>query len=178
MESSALFNRVFHRWLERRLIEGSPTLKRAFCRLAYKEERNQNAVAALRDAAWRIADWSDFPATWQRPACPSREQLDSLLSSLAEVTRGWKAASSGYQYLKSTLLAAAELGERAAIMRATGAIDYDTLEAELCYIGRRRYESARLYGAFLPHTGLLPAMAGPHHGAGRLQLAGRHGVRR
>jgi hypothetical protein len=51
-------------------------------------------------------------------------------------------ASSGYQYLKSTLLAAAELGKRAAIMRATGAIDYDTLEAELCYIGRRRYESA------------------------------------
>ena len=93
MESSALFDRVFRRWLERRLIEGSATLKRAFCRLAYKDERNQDAVAALRDAAWRIADWRDFPAKWQRPASPSREQLDALLKSIAEVTGAWKAAS-------------------------------------------------------------------------------------
>jgi ATP-dependent helicase/nuclease subunit A len=166
MDSSALFNRVFHRWLERRLIEGSPTLKRAFCRLAYKDERNQNAVAALRDAAWRIADWRDFPAKWQRPASPSREQLDSLLISIAEVTRGWKAASSGYQYLRATLFAAAELGERAAIMRAAGAIDYDTLEAELCYVGRRRYESAdftalsyRIPDCFLQWQGLITELA-------------------
>ncbi len=26
-------------------------------------------------------------------------------------------------------------------MRAAGSIDYDTLEAELCFVGRRRYES-------------------------------------
>jgi ATP-dependent exoDNAse (exonuclease V) beta subunit len=141
MESSALFGRVFRRWLERRLVEGSATLKRAFCRLAYKDERNEDAVASLRDAAWKIADWRDFPAKWRRPASPSREQLDALLTSLAEVTGAWKAVTSGYQFLKSSLIPAAELGERVAFMRAAGCVDYDSLEAELCYVGRRRYES-------------------------------------
>jgi ATP-dependent exoDNAse (exonuclease V) beta subunit len=130
MESSALFAHVFRRWLERRLTEGSTTLKRAFCRLAYKDERNQDAVAALRDAAWKIADWRDFPAKWQRPTSPFREQLDALLTSIAGVTGAWKAATNGYQYLRSSLFAAA------------GCVDYDSLEAELCYVGRRRYESS------------------------------------
>jgi ATP-dependent exoDNAse (exonuclease V) beta subunit len=142
MESSALFAHVFRRWLERRLTEGSTTLKRAFCRLAYKDERNQDAVAALRDAAWKIADWRDFPAKWQRPTSPFREQLDALLTSIAGVTGAWKAATNGYQYLRSSLFAAAELGERAAIMKSAGCVDYDSLEAELCYVGRRRYESS------------------------------------
>jgi ATP-dependent helicase/nuclease subunit A len=44
MESAALFAKVFERWLETRLAQGSPTLNRAFSRLAYRDDKNQDAV--------------------------------------------------------------------------------------------------------------------------------------
>jgi ATP-dependent exoDNAse (exonuclease V) beta subunit len=140
MESAALFAKVFKRWLERRLAHGSPTLDRAFSRLAYRDEKNQDPIGPLLDSAWKLADWRDFPTPWRQPKGFDRDKLRGLLARVAEATAGWKGASSNYQYLKATLFPAAELGERVRIATEASALDDDSLEAELCYVGRRHYE--------------------------------------
>ena len=48
-------------------------------------------------------------------------------------------------------------------MKAAGCVDYDSLEAELCYVGRRRYESNDFTALAYRTTRLLPAMADPDH---------------
>lgn len=142
MESAALFAKVFKRWLEGRLAHGSPTLDRAFSRLAYRDEKNQDPIGPLLDAAWKLADWRDFPTPWRHPQGFDRDKLHGLLARVAETTADWKGASSNYQYLRATLFPAAELGDRVRIATEACALDDDSLEAELCYVGRRRYEQA------------------------------------
>jgi len=66
-----LFAVVFRRWVERRLSEPSPTLRRAITRLAWRDDgEGRDPLASLRKAAWSLVEWRDHPAPWTHRGHP------------------------------------------------------------------------------------------------------------
>jgi ATP-dependent exoDNAse (exonuclease V) beta subunit len=76
-----VFGRVFRRWMENKLMSPSPVLARAFARLTWSAE----PVQQLRNAAWTLAEWRDFDASWDRRHF-DREALLLALSGKAGTT--------------------------------------------------------------------------------------------
>ena len=67
-EAPRLFARSFGRWIEEQLEAMRPGLRRELARLVVgRWSPNQSALDRLREAAWRLVDWRDFDAGWQRP---------------------------------------------------------------------------------------------------------------
>ena len=83
-----VFARVFHDWLENRLEQGSPTLRRCFARLTRIEERSPIApLDRLRFEAWKLAEWRDHDAPWQRNAFDRQQTLDAAFERVRAFLR-------------------------------------------------------------------------------------------
>src|SRR5262245_51666609 len=57
------FSQVFRSWIERRLSNPPPVLRRAFARLAWRDHPAA-PIAELENAAWELAQWRDHDAAW------------------------------------------------------------------------------------------------------------------
>ncbi|MCY3963910.1 MAG: UvrD-helicase domain-containing protein [Acidobacteria bacterium] len=78
-EAPRLFARSFGRWIEEELEAMRPGLRRELARLMVgRWSPNQSALERLRDAAWRLVDWRDFGAGWQRPEFDREATLREL----------------------------------------------------------------------------------------------------
>ncbi|MBI3683786.1 MAG: UvrD-helicase domain-containing protein [Acidobacteria bacterium] len=75
---------VFRRWLEEKLNCESPGLRRALARLAVREEREleYTPFESLEQAGWRLMEWRDFPAGWQRPPLDRETVIDGLIENV------------------------------------------------------------------------------------------------
>jgi ATP-dependent exoDNAse (exonuclease V) beta subunit len=86
--SRAIHARAFDRWVQSRLGEMPPTLRRALARLGLDGGFSDDPpLKKLRNAAFGLLDWRDFPAPWRREEFPRSELLDRLIEegrSLAE----------------------------------------------------------------------------------------------
>lgn len=86
-EASALFAMVFRRWVESRLSEPNPVLRRALTRLTWRDDgEGRDPLTSLRNAAWTLIDWRDHPATWSRRPFDRTAALDSIIAGTREVT--------------------------------------------------------------------------------------------
>ncbi|MCY3929864.1 MAG: UvrD-helicase domain-containing protein [Acidobacteria bacterium] len=78
-EAPRLFARSFGRWIEDQLGSMRPGLRRELARLTVARwSPNQSALDRLREAAWRLVDWRDFGAPWQRPEFDREATLREL----------------------------------------------------------------------------------------------------
>jgi hypothetical protein len=74
---------VFRRWVERRLSEPSPTLRRAIARLAWRDDgEGRDPLASLRKAGWSLVEWRDHPTPWTHRAVDRVAALDSIVGGL------------------------------------------------------------------------------------------------
>ena len=81
-----VFGRVFRKWIERKLTAPSPALSRALARLAWRADRNEGEpLDELRKAAWNLAEWRDFDASWVRREFDREAELERLVDHAAEV---------------------------------------------------------------------------------------------
>src|SRR5580693_5926443 len=88
-ESARLYQKAFRAWLERRLDEDSPGLRRAFARLAWRESwrdpaDDSPAIDQLQSAGWKLLEWRDYPASWRRDPFSRREEIDTLVRMVGE----------------------------------------------------------------------------------------------
>jgi ATP-dependent exoDNAse (exonuclease V) beta subunit len=74
----SVYASVFRRWLQRKLNEDSPGLRRALARLAADRDTEYTPIERLQSAGWAILEWRDFPLPWQRPELRREEILDQL----------------------------------------------------------------------------------------------------
>ncbi|MCC6364082.1 MAG: UvrD-helicase domain-containing protein [Bryobacterales bacterium] len=76
-----VYEGVFRRWLQGKLNEDSPGLRRALARLAVREQRDQDTtpIESLQYAGWSLIEWRDFPRAWQRPPLAREAVIDQLL---------------------------------------------------------------------------------------------------
>ncbi len=78
-EAPRLFERAFRGWIEEQLESMPPGLRRELARLtAGPWSPRQPPLDRLRDAAWRLVEWRDFPSNWKRPDFDRDEELADL----------------------------------------------------------------------------------------------------
>ena len=90
-EAPRLFNRAFRSWIEEQLESMPPGLRRELARLTAGPWSPQRApLDRLRDTAWRLVEWRDFPSSWRRPDFDREAQLGDLalrVERLADLLR-------------------------------------------------------------------------------------------
>jgi ATP-dependent exoDNAse (exonuclease V) beta subunit len=159
-EAGRLYRRAFRSWLERRLDEDSPGLRRAFARLSWRDAwEDSSAIDQLQRAGWKLVEWRDFPAPWRRDTFAREAEIDTL----ARMTRDLAALSSRPRRVTDDLFRGLEPARALAgwIEQAEGlgARDYDALEGRLLKLGRdlkgSRKKGSGEYGGGVAREDLL-----------------------
>lgn len=130
-ESSRLYQRAFRAWLERRLAEPSPGLRRAFARLAWRDSWDDSPpLEQLQYAGRKLVEWRDYPAPWRREPFARDEETGTLLRmarELAELSsRPRRVTDNLYIGLQPVRL----------MVQGVAAHDQDSLEAAVLKLGR------------------------------------------
>jgi ATP-dependent helicase/nuclease subunit A len=141
-ESGRLYRRAFRSWLERRLDEDSPGLRRAFARLSWRDGwEDSSALDQLQRAGWKLVEWRDYPAPWRRDAFAREAEIDTL----ARMTRDLAASSSRPRRVTDDLFKGLEPARALAawmeqaeglIGKTAGTRDYDAVEGRLLKLAR------------------------------------------
>ncbi len=126
-----LFDEAFDSWFQRVLGDPPEGIRRILRRRTSRRD-DGGPRAALRAAAWSLAEHRDFDAAWRRDPFAREAAIDELIPRLEKV--GGLAASAYREddWLRKNLVEVQrfveELGRRE---RARGSRDYDGLEAAL-----------------------------------------------
>lgn len=85
-EAGRLYQAAFRAWLERRLNEDSPGLRRAFARLAWRDSWDESApLEQLQWAGRKLVEWRDYPAPWRRESFAREEEIRSIVTRVREL---------------------------------------------------------------------------------------------
>ncbi len=136
-EAHRIYGRAFRTWLEKRLGEDSPGLRRAFARLAWRESWDDSpALEQLQRTGWKLVEWRDYPAPWRRDPFERESEIDTI----ARMTRDLADMSSQPRRVTDDLYQGTRPARDLAgwIERAEtlGKRDYDALEGRLLKLGR------------------------------------------
>jgi ATP-dependent helicase/nuclease subunit A len=130
-ESSRLYQRAFRTWLERRLAEPSPGLRRAFARLAWRDSWDDSPpLEQLQYAGRKLVEWRDYPAAWRREPFARDEEIGTVLRMARELadlsSRPRRVTDNLYIGLQPVRL----------MVQGAAAHDQDSLEAAVLKLGR------------------------------------------
>ena len=132
-EAVRLYERAFRRWIEQRLEDPPPGVRRALSRLAVDAgSRNGTPLDLLRQAGWALAGWRDFPARWRQEPWDREEEIDGLVQQVAALAAMRRRCENRWDNLRRDLRHTATLDTW--IRRSesvTERRDYDGLEARL-----------------------------------------------
>ncbi len=143
-ETYRIYKRSFRTWLEARLGEDSPGLRRAFARLAWRDGWDESpALEQLERAGWKLVEWRDYPAAWRRDPFGREGEIDTLARmtrDLAEMSRQPRRVNDDLYLGTAPARALAGWMEQ---VEALGKRDYDGLEGRLLKLGRELRKSTK-----------------------------------
>lgn len=136
-EANRIYQQSFRAWMERRLDQPSPALRRAFARLAHRDSWDDSpAMERLARAGWKLIEWRDYPAPWHEETFARGEEITTLL----RMTRELAAASASPRRVTDNLYKGlAPARALAGWLDRTGAVgppDSDTMESLLLKLAR------------------------------------------
>jgi ATP-dependent helicase/nuclease subunit A len=136
-EAGRLYQKAFRAWLERRLGENSPGLRRAFARLAWRDSWDDApAIDQLQWAGRKLVEWRDYPAPWRREPFSREEEIDTLIRMAADLAALSSRPRRVTDYLYQALAPARAFAGWIEKSQTHGPPDYDTLESLLLKLGR------------------------------------------
>jgi ATP-dependent helicase/nuclease subunit A len=131
-QASRIYERAFRAWIQRKLGEGAPGLRRALVRLASRDSFDgASPIDQLQFAAWKLIEWRDHPAPWRKVEFDREGEVDRLVEQLRLVAEAAQRCQKRGDNLVKSLRPAQALVtwiERAEVARAR---DYDSLESLL-----------------------------------------------
>jgi len=131
-EAGRIYGRAFRGWIERKLAEPAPGLRRALVRLAWRESYNAGPpMEQIQEAGRRLIDWRDYPAAWRRDLFERESRIDALLRDVRELAALSERRARPKDYLYLALAPVRELARWAERAEALRERDYDTLESLL-----------------------------------------------
>ena len=148
LEAQRMFTQAFDLWLEETLVDPPDGIRRALRRRPtggrFDAEHGDSAhgpTDRLRQAAWRLAEWRDFPAPYRQESFPRQEIIDQIvahLSEFAELTVRASNRRSDRLYLdtRHARLVVSDIAAKDRMSR-TGR-DYDGIEAQLVDLAANR----------------------------------------
>ena len=125
------FTRVFRSWMERRLNDPPPVLRRAFARLAWRDHPAA-PIAELENAAWELAQWRDHDAPWEKRDVAREPGIEALLQQARTMVDLWPIDEAAWA---RRILA--DIVEKLEVTRNAGVFDLDEAESEMVSITRR-----------------------------------------
>jgi ATP-dependent helicase/nuclease subunit A len=136
-ESDRLYQRAFRAWLERRLNEPSPGLRRAFARLSWRDSWDDSPpLEQLQWAGRKLIEWRDYTAAWHRDPFAREEEIDTierLVRDLADLSsRPRRVTDNLYKGLAPACFLAGSIDRSG----SAGSRDYDALESLILKLGR------------------------------------------
>ena len=82
-QASRIYERAFRAWMQRKLGEGAPGLRRALVRLAWRDSfERASPIEQLQYAAWKLIEWRDHPAPWRRVEFRREAEIDRLVGQV------------------------------------------------------------------------------------------------
>lgn len=131
-QASRIYERAFRAWIQRKLAEGAPGLRRALVRLASRDFFDgASPIEQLQYAAWKLIEWRDHPAPWRKVEFHRDAQIDRLVAQVQLIAEAASRCQKRGDNLVKSLRPAQALAtwiERAETARAR---DYDSLESLL-----------------------------------------------
>ena len=129
-EAPRLFDRAFRRWIEEQLESMPPGLRRELARLTVGPWSPQRPpLDQLRDTAWRLVEWRDFPSSWRRPDFDREAQITDLAARVERLSDLLRHGRTG-DILRRSLKPVLELGDWVARARELGSANRTGSHAE------------------------------------------------
>ena len=124
-----LYERAFREWIQEKLNENSPGLRRALSRLAWRESWDTAPpMEQLQRVGKTLIEWRDFPAPWTRTDFDRKAQIDFLLDYVMQTA----------QRVNDKFRALRQLATWIERNEAIHVRDYDTLETLLLRLRREK----------------------------------------
>jgi len=132
-QSSRIYERAFRAWIQRKLADGAPALRRALVRLAARNTGEGGPpIDQLKFAAWKLIEWRDHDAPWRQVPFDRDSEVDRLVEQVKLIGEAASLCAKPFDNLVKSLRPAQALVTW--IQRseaATRGRDYDTLESFL-----------------------------------------------
>ncbi|MGH9665667.1 MAG: UvrD-helicase domain-containing protein, partial [Bryobacteraceae bacterium] len=135
-EAARIFQRAFQGWLQQKLNEPAPGLRRALSRLAWRDWDAGSPMEQLQYAARKLAEWRDFPAPWRREAFDRNAAVDGLAAQARELAALSAESPRPNDALRKSLRPARDLVAWIDRAEMAGSRDHDTLESLLLKLQR------------------------------------------
>ncbi|HSC28080.1 MAG TPA: UvrD-helicase domain-containing protein [Vicinamibacterales bacterium] len=143
-QAERLFTETFTTWMQQQLADPPEGLRRALRRSggAFFNRgagpRQEGPVDRLRQAAWELAGWRDFPGAWTPGAFDRETRIDALLTALHDFADLTASPSYGRDNLFVDTDPARHLSQEIRLQQSIGAADHDGWEARLIDLSRNR----------------------------------------
>jgi ATP-dependent exoDNAse (exonuclease V) beta subunit len=136
-EAARIYQKAFRSWLERRLEQDSPGLRRAFARLSWRDTWDDSSpFERLQYAGWRLIEWRDYPAVWQRRPFSRTEEIDTLVRRVRDLADLSSQPRRVNDNLYLALRPVRDLAGWLAQTERAGARDHDAIESLLIKLRR------------------------------------------
>ena len=148
-QSARLYQRAFRAWLEKRLEQESPGLRRAFARLTWRDSWDDSPpLEQLQWAGKKLVEWRDYPTPWRRDEFAREAEIDTLVRMVRELSELCARPRRVTDNLYKTLLPLRALAEWIDRSETSRPRDYDALEGRLLKLGRemRDLKGSGAYG--------------------------------
>ena len=153
-QASRIYERAFRAWIQKKLADGAPALRRALVRLAWRDSFDSGPpIEQLKFAAWKLIEWRDHPEPWRQAAFDRNCQIDQLIEQVKLVAEAAARCPKPNDNLVRSLRPAQ--GVVTWIQRAeaaTRARDYDTLESLLIKLVRDLKKDTKKGSGFFSST--------------------------
>jgi ATP-dependent helicase/nuclease subunit A len=132
-----LYDHAFETWLERRLRDDSPGLRRAFARLTWRDSWDDSPpLERLKYTGWQLIEWRDFRAAWKREPFAREEEIDTIVRKVRDLAERSEHPRNVNDYLYTGLMFARALAGKIDRIEKAAPRDYDALEGLLLKLGR------------------------------------------
>jgi ATP-dependent helicase/nuclease subunit A len=131
-QASRIYERAFRGWIQRKLGEGVPGLRRALVRLAWRDTFDgASPIEQLQYAAWKLIEWRDHPAPWRTVAFHREAEVNRLVEQVRLIAEAASRCAKRNDNLVKSLRPAQALVTWIERAEAARARDYDSLESLL-----------------------------------------------
>lgn len=131
-QASRIYDRAFRAWMQKKLGEGSPGLRRALVRLAARESASSaSPVEQLQYEAWKVIEWRDHPAQWKKEPFDREREIDGIIEQVQIISEAASRCQKPGDNLVKSLRPARDLVTWIERGETAGSRDYDSLESFL-----------------------------------------------
>jgi len=155
-QQARLYSRAFDTWIQRRLEQMPPGLRRALSRfsvarsaspigrsLNQRSTQDNQPLDRLRHAGWQLVQWRDFRQCWRRDSFDRDQEIEQLISDLSVLARLAAECNVPGHPLRQRLQCVIDFMSRLQRAEQIGRRDMDELEALLIRLPAQLSKSTR-----------------------------------